>query len=166
MGHHLGELADPVAQDGELRAGVAEGVEAVPVIGVQVISPKPAWFATSPVAWSLQAGARLLGTQPRPGKLGARRYTALLAERITGPLGMRETTTDITKFFDSTRFTHCFYCALPRPTPSITDARPGADVAMPHILRNDSVTVVPWQSYDNAVSAGSVSPASEAAMPL
>jgi CubicO group peptidase (beta-lactamase class C family) len=83
-------------------------------------------------------------------------WEQLLAERITGPLGMRETTTDITKFFDSTRFTHCFYCALPRPTPSITDARPGADVAMPHVLRNDSVTVVPWQSYDNAVSAGSV----------
>jgi CubicO group peptidase (beta-lactamase class C family) len=83
-------------------------------------------------------------------------WEQLLAERITGPLGMRETTTDITKFFDSTRFTHCFYCALPSPTPSITDARPGTDVAMPHTLRNDSVTVIPWQSYDNAVSAGSV----------
>ena len=83
-------------------------------------------------------------------------WEQLLAERITGPLGMRETTTDITKFFDSTRFTHCFYCALPSPAPSLTDARPGTDVAMPHVLRNDSVRVIPWQSYDNAVSAGSV----------
>lgn len=31
--HHFGELADPVAQGGELRADVAENVEAVPVIG-------------------------------------------------------------------------------------------------------------------------------------
>jgi CubicO group peptidase (beta-lactamase class C family) len=60
-------------------------------------------------------------------------WEQLLAERITGPLGMRETTTDITKFFDSTRFTHCFYCALPSPGPSLTDARPGTDVAMPHV---------------------------------
>ena len=57
-----------------------------PVVGVQVISAKPPWFATPPVAWSLQAGARLLGTGPRNGKLGARRYTALLAERITDPV--------------------------------------------------------------------------------
>jgi NTE family protein len=57
-----------------------------PVIGVQVIRPKPTWFATSPVAWLLQAGARMLGTDPRPGKLGARRYTALLAARITDPV--------------------------------------------------------------------------------
>jgi CubicO group peptidase (beta-lactamase class C family) len=27
---------------------------------------------------------------------------------------------------------------------------------MPHVLRDNTVTVVPWQSYDNAVSAGSV----------
>lgn len=83
-------------------------------------------------------------------------WEQLLAERITGPLGMRETTTDLTRFFDSTRFTHCFYCALPARTPSITDARPGTDVAMPHVLRHDTVRVIPWQSYDNAVSAGSV----------
>ena len=83
-------------------------------------------------------------------------WEQLFAERITGPLGMRETTTDITKFFDSTRFTHCFYCALPAKTPSITDARPGTDVAMPHVLRNDTIAVIPWQSYDNALSAGSI----------
>jgi CubicO group peptidase (beta-lactamase class C family) len=83
-------------------------------------------------------------------------WERLLEERVTGPLGMRETTTDITRFFDSTGFTHCFYCALPARTPSIVDARPGTDVAMPHVLRNDSVKVIPWQSYDNAVSAGSV----------
>ena len=83
-------------------------------------------------------------------------WERMLEERITGPLGMRQTTTDIGRFFDSTRFSHCFYCALPARTPSIADARPGTDVAMPHVLRNDSVMVIPWQSYDNAVSAGSV----------
>lgn len=83
-------------------------------------------------------------------------WERLLEERITGPLGMRETTTDITRFFDSTRFARCFYCALPARTPSIADARPGTDVAMPHVLRDTTVTVIPWQSYDNAVSAGSV----------
>jgi NTE family protein len=57
-----------------------------PVVGVQVISAKPSWFATPPLAWSLHAGARLFGTQPRPGRLAARRYTALLAERITDPV--------------------------------------------------------------------------------
>ena len=57
-----------------------------PVVGVQVIAPKPAWFATSPVAWSLRAGARMLGTQARGERLGARRYTALLAARITDPV--------------------------------------------------------------------------------
>jgi len=57
-----------------------------PVVGVQVIAPKPAWFASSPVAWSLRAGARMLGTGARGEQLGARRYTALLAARITDPV--------------------------------------------------------------------------------
>jgi NTE family protein len=58
-----------------------------PVIGVQVISPKPAWFATPPLAWSLRAGARLFGgTAPDGPRLTARRYTALLADRITNPI--------------------------------------------------------------------------------
>ena len=58
-----------------------------PVVGVQVISPKPAWFATPPLAWSLRAGARLLGGTAGDGsRLKARRYTALLAERITDPV--------------------------------------------------------------------------------
>ncbi len=83
-------------------------------------------------------------------------WERLLETRITRPLGMLETTTDITRFFDSTRFARCFYCAFPARTPSISDAVPGTDVAMPHQLRGDSVRVIPWQSYDNAVSAGSV----------
>jgi NTE family protein len=58
-----------------------------PVIGVQVISAKPAWFATPPLAWSLRAGARLFGgTAARGRRLTARRYTALLADRITNPI--------------------------------------------------------------------------------
>lgn len=57
-----------------------------PVVGVQVIAPKPAWFAKSPVAWSLRAGARVLGTGVRGDQLGARRYAALLAARITVPV--------------------------------------------------------------------------------
>jgi NTE family protein len=58
-----------------------------PVVGVQVISAKPAWFATPPLAWTLRAGARLFGgTAPQAGRLTARRYTALLADRITKPI--------------------------------------------------------------------------------
>jgi len=57
-----------------------------PVVGVLVIAPKPAWFASSPVAWSLRFGARLLATEARGERLGARRYTALLAARITEPV--------------------------------------------------------------------------------
>lgn len=59
---------------------------AEPVVGVQVIAPKPAWFARSPVAWSLRAGARVLGTGNSGDRLGARRYAALLAHRITDPV--------------------------------------------------------------------------------
>jgi predicted acylesterase/phospholipase RssA len=57
-----------------------------PVVGVQVIAPKPGWFATAPIAWSLRAGAWMLGTGARGERLGARRYTALLAARITDPV--------------------------------------------------------------------------------
>jgi predicted acylesterase/phospholipase RssA len=57
-----------------------------PVLGVQVIGPKTALVRMGPVAWSLRTGARLLGTQPRGGRLSARRYTALLAERATDPV--------------------------------------------------------------------------------
>jgi NTE family protein len=57
-----------------------------PVVGVQVIAPKPGWFASAPIAWSLRAGARMLGTGARGERLGARRYTALLAARITDPV--------------------------------------------------------------------------------
>jgi NTE family protein len=57
-----------------------------PVVGVQVIAPKPSWFAKAPVAWSLRTGARVLGTGAPGGRLGARRYAALLAHRITDPV--------------------------------------------------------------------------------
>jgi predicted acylesterase/phospholipase RssA len=57
-----------------------------PVVGVQVISPKPAWFGALPLAWSLHAGARLLGTAPNGNRLNACRYSALLATRITEPV--------------------------------------------------------------------------------
>jgi NTE family protein len=57
-----------------------------PVIGVQVISAKSPWLSTPPLAWSFRAGARLFGgTAPDGPRLSARRYTALLAERITNP---------------------------------------------------------------------------------
>jgi NTE family protein len=65
---------------------LARLLSAEPVVGVQVIAPKPDWFASSPVAWSLRAGARMLGTQARGERLGARRYAALLAARITDPV--------------------------------------------------------------------------------
>ncbi len=57
-----------------------------PVLAVQVIGSKPSWFAGPPFSWSMWAGARLLGTQPRQGRLGARRFAALLASRITDPV--------------------------------------------------------------------------------
>ena len=69
---------------------LARLLSAEPVVGVQVIAPKPGWFASSPVAWSLRAGARMLGTEARGERrgerLGARRYAALLAARITDPV--------------------------------------------------------------------------------
>jgi len=83
-------------------------------------------------------------------------WEALLKERILNPLGMRQTTTDISRFFDSTRFAHCFYCAFPNEPVTIDQAIGRQDVAMPHMLVRDTVRSIPWQSYDNAVSAGSV----------
>lgn len=69
---------------------LARGLSSEPVVGVQVIAPKPGWFASSPIAWSLRVGARMLGTQARGERLGerlgARRYAALLAARITDPV--------------------------------------------------------------------------------
>jgi CubicO group peptidase (beta-lactamase class C family) len=83
-------------------------------------------------------------------------WEALLRERLLEPLGMRSTTTDLTRFWDSTQFTHCFYCPLPRRAVALADARPGHDLAMPHLMMGDTVAVIPWQSYDNAVSVGSL----------
>ncbi len=57
-----------------------------PVVGVQVISAKPAWFATPPVAWPFRGWARLLGTQPRPAGSAPAATPALLAARITDPV--------------------------------------------------------------------------------
>jgi CubicO group peptidase (beta-lactamase class C family) len=88
--------------------------------------------------------------------LTGRPWEVLLRERLLEPLGMRSTTTDLTRFWDSTQFTHCFYCPLPRRPVGLADARPGHDLAMPHMMVGDSVVVIPWQSYDNAVSVGSL----------
>ena len=65
---------------------LARGLSSEPVVGVQVIAPKPGWFASSPIAWSLRAGSWMLGTQARGERLAARRYAALLAARITDPV--------------------------------------------------------------------------------
>jgi CubicO group peptidase (beta-lactamase class C family) len=83
-------------------------------------------------------------------------WEVLLRERVLDPLGMRQTTTDISRFFDSTRFAHCFYCPFPKDPVSIDQAIGRQDVAMPHMLVADTVRTIPWQSYDNGVSAGSV----------
>ena len=55
-----------------------------PVLGVQLIGAIPPIFEKGPIAWSLRLGARWLGTSPN-GRLGARRYTALLAQAVTRP---------------------------------------------------------------------------------
>jgi len=65
---------------------VARGLSPDPVVGVSVIAAKPWWFASGPVAWSLRASAAALGTQRRGTGLNARRYTALLAARMTDPV--------------------------------------------------------------------------------
>ncbi len=83
-------------------------------------------------------------------------WERLLAERILSPLGMGQTTTDISRFFDSTLFAKCFYCALPDRPVTLDDVRNGHDAALPHQMVGDSVRPIAWQSYDNAVSAGSV----------
>jgi CubicO group peptidase (beta-lactamase class C family) len=83
-------------------------------------------------------------------------WERLLEARILRPLGMTATTTDISRFFDSTRFAHCFYCPFPNAPVTLADVRTGQDAALPHMLVGDSVRSIPWQSYDNAVSAGSV----------
>jgi CubicO group peptidase (beta-lactamase class C family) len=83
-------------------------------------------------------------------------WERLLEERILRPLGMTATTTDLSRFFDSTRFVHCFYCPFPKVPVTLADVRGGHDAALPHMLVGDSVRSIPWQSYDNAVSAGSV----------
>lgn len=83
-------------------------------------------------------------------------WERLLRDRLLEPLGMASTTTDLSRFFDSTRFVPCFYCPLPRGPVTLDDVLGGQDAALPHVLAGDSVRPAPWQSYDNAVSAGSV----------
>jgi CubicO group peptidase (beta-lactamase class C family) len=83
-------------------------------------------------------------------------WEALLRDRLLTPLGMTETTTDIARFFDSTRFARCFYCPFPRDPVSLDHVLGKHDAAMPHLMRGDTVHPIPWQSYDNAVSAGSI----------
>jgi CubicO group peptidase (beta-lactamase class C family) len=90
------------------------------------------------------------------GAVAGKPWERLLRERILDPLAMGETSTDIARYFDSTDFIHCFYCPFPDHPVGLERARPGFDLAMPHMLRDDSVRTIPWQSYDNAVSAGSI----------
>jgi NTE family protein len=61
-----------------------------PVVGVWVDIPKPAVFTRRPVAAVLHRAARRLGMSARAGRLTARSYLALLAERWAEPVVSEE----------------------------------------------------------------------------
>ncbi|WP_157433191.1 hypothetical protein [Actinomadura rifamycini] len=65
--HHFGELADPLASDGKLRAGVAEAVEAVPGFEVQA-----GLLKNQAVAWRTVGGRGAVGAGS-PARQGRRR---------------------------------------------------------------------------------------------
>ena len=66
------------------------------------------------------------------GRVYGNTWDAFVKQRIFEPLGMTESDT------------------------SSTDAQKSPDYAMPHVLRNGKVGVIPWKNIDNAGPAGSI----------
>jgi CubicO group peptidase (beta-lactamase class C family) len=79
-----------------------------------------------------------------------------VAARILQPLQMRRSTTSPLRLWDPQHVAPTYLGVAPAGQASIEDAW-DPNVAMPHWNNDDgSVTVLPWQNYDNAAPAGSV----------
>lgn len=112
------------------------------------------------------------------GQVSGMSWGDLVRERVFQPLGMTSSFTTPYAVWDSTQVTSCFSCDLaPGTKTGIEYARFGNNVAMPHVrsgaLPDDGSVVftggsamdwrpgdvarpIPWQSYDNAASAGAI----------
>ncbi|MGQ9647483.1 MAG: serine hydrolase [Thermodesulfobacteriota bacterium] len=74
--------------------------------------------------------------------------------RILKPLGMTETHPTIDTLWDAANVAPCFCCDLPGRTVGFEAARAGANVAMPHLLKEGEMKVIPWRKYSTIGPAG------------
>ena len=77
-----------------------------------------------------------------------------LKERLLDPLGMDGSHLTVDSLWPGTQLAPCFCCDLPGRQIGLDGARPGRNVAMPHMPTPSGPRVIPWRRYGNIGPAG------------
>jgi CubicO group peptidase (beta-lactamase class C family) len=78
----------------------------------------------------------------------------VLTDRLLKPLRMDTARPRIDALWDAADVAPCFCCDLAARPVGLERARPGVDLAMPHLVRGGKVDVIPWRRYGNVGPAG------------
>jgi CubicO group peptidase (beta-lactamase class C family) len=81
-------------------------------------------------------------------------WEELLQARLLKPLGMKSVHPTVDSLWPDGTFAACFCCDLPGRTVGIQDARPGANLVMPHFKKNGRMQPIPWRRYASIGPAG------------
>lgn len=83
-----------------------------------------------------------------------KRWEQVLADRLLKPLGMTSAHPTVDSLWDPAHVAPCFCCDLAGRMVGLEHTRPGADIAMPHLVADGKAQVIPWRRYLNIGPAG------------
>jgi CubicO group peptidase (beta-lactamase class C family) len=78
----------------------------------------------------------------------------LLQARLLGPLGIKSAHPTVDTLWPTGTVAACFCCDLAGRTVGLQVARPGTNLAMPHMKKSERMQVIPWRHYANIGPAG------------
>jgi CubicO group peptidase (beta-lactamase class C family) len=87
-------------------------------------------------------------------ELSGKSWEDVLQARLLTPLGMAGAHPTVDSLWSQENVAPCFCCDLGGRSVKGEDARPGTNLAMPHLRKKGRLEVIPWRHYANIGPAG------------